>query len=76
MCSLVCVPLLLLPSDSGHELAAEGGDVCDHAAPDEVALAKRRFVHPGRAGVLEVVLDAQRARSPRAIDYAGGDRAG
>jgi hypothetical protein len=44
------IPLLLGQGDD--EFAAEGGDVWDHAAPDQVALAERRLVHPGRAGVL------------------------
>src|ERR671914_1458592 len=67
-------PLTLLLGQGGDEFAAEVGDVCDHAAPDQVAFTERRLVNPGRAGVLQVVFDSQRARSPRPIDYAGRDR--
>jgi len=42
----------VLFGQGGHEFAAEVGDAWDHAAPDQVALAERRLVHPGRACVL------------------------
>jgi hypothetical protein len=31
-------PSPLLLGQGGYELAAEGGDVCDHAAPDQVKM--------------------------------------
>src|SRR5919107_2428256 len=67
-------PSPLLLGQGGDELAAEGGDVGDDAAPDQVALAECGLVDPGRAGVLEVVFDAKRSRRAYPIDYAGGDR--
>src|SRR5919107_3587968 len=56
------------------QLAAEGGDVGDDAAPDQVTLAEGRLVHPGRPGVLQVVLYAQRARRADTLYYPGRDR--
>ena len=44
----------VLFGQGGHEFAAEVGDAWDHAAPDQVALAERRLVHPGRACVLRL----------------------
>src|SRR5215211_2247566 len=73
-CTDWCAEPSLFLGKGGHELAAEVGDVWDHAAPYQVALAERRLVHPNRAGVLQVVFDPQRASSPRPIDYAGRDR--
>src|SRR5215210_8085082 len=69
----VRLPFLLL-GQGGDEFAAEVGDVGDHAAPDQVALAERRLVHPGRAGVLEVVFDPERPRRADPLHDAGGDR--
>src|SRR5215207_7874209 len=61
--------LLLLLRERRYELAAEGRDVGDDAAPDQVAFAERRLVHPGRSGVLQVVLYAEGARRPDALHY-------
>jgi hypothetical protein len=52
-----CAVSSLLLGQGGHEFAAEVGDIGDHPAPDQVTLAERRLVHPGRAGVLQVVFD-------------------
>lgn len=54
-----------------HQDAVVLGDVLDDASPDDVAVAERRFIDPGRAGVYQVVLDAQRPRRVRALDDAG-----
>src|SRR5215204_1885187 len=70
-CDYQCASLL---GQGGDEFAAELGDVGDNAAPDQVPFAERRLVNPNRAGVLQVVFDPQRARGPRPIDDAGGDR--
>jgi len=45
-------PSSLLLGQGCDEFAAEVRDVGDDAAPDQVALAERRLVHPGHAGVL------------------------
>jgi hypothetical protein len=50
--------LLLLLRERRHELAAEGRDIGDDAAPDQVPFAEGRLVHPGRSGVLQIVLNA------------------
>ena len=60
-------------AEGGHQLALEGRDVGHHAAPDQLAVAEGRLVHPLRAGQDEVVLDAERAGGARADD-PGRDR--
>ena len=52
-------------AEGGHQLALEGRDVGHHAAPDQLAVAEGRLVHPLRAGEDEVVLDAERAGGAR-----------
>src|SRR5829696_6515260 len=64
----------LLFGQGGDELAAEVRDVWDHPAPDQVTLAERRLVHPGRAGVLQVVFNDERASSAGPFYYASRDR--
>jgi hypothetical protein len=61
-------PLLL--GQRCDQLAAEGGYVRDHASPDQVAFAEGWFVHPGRSGVLEIVLYTEGARGVHALDDA------
>src|SRR3712207_1071016 len=67
------VPPWLL-GERRYELAAEGRDVRNDAAPDQVSFAEGRLVHPYRPCVLQVVLYAQRARRPCALDYLCRDR--
>ena len=52
-----CIRSPLLFGERSDELAAEGRDISDDAAPDEVSFAERSFIYPGSAGVLEVVFD-------------------
>src|ERR687898_473341 len=67
----VTPPLLLC--ERRHQFAAEGGDVRDDAAPDQVPLAEGGLVHPSRPCVLQIVLDAEGASRADALHYAGGD---
>src|SRR5215218_5895104 len=67
-------PSPLLLGQGGDELAAEGGNVGDDAAPDQVSFAEGGLVDPSRAGVLEVAFDTQGSRRAGPLDYAGGDR--
>ena len=59
--------------DRGHEFAAEIGDVGDDAPPYEVAVAEGGLIHPGRAGIHQVVLDAQAAGGALAVHDPGRD---
>ena len=45
----------------GDELAQEGGEVAWDAGGDEVPVPHHRLVHPGGAGVLQVVPDGEEA---------------
>src|SRR6266508_79720 len=59
--------------DGGDELAAERRDVLHHTPPHDGAVAKGRLVHPGCAGVHQVVLDAEAPGRLVPADDAGGD---
>src|SRR3712207_329835 len=67
------VPALGGLDQRGDQFAAEGGDVGDDAAPDEVAVAEGGLVGPGRPGVDQVVLDAEGTGGARAPDDPRGD---
>src|SRR5215208_5689081 len=67
------VSAALAPLDRGHELSAEIWDVGHYAAPHEVAVAEGGLVHPGRARVHQIVLDAQAAGGALAVHDAGRD---
>src|SRR6266545_1148433 len=59
--------------DGGDELAAERRDVLHHTPPHDGAVAKGWLVHPGGAGVHQVVLDAEAPGGPVPADDSGGD---
>src|SRR5829696_9399206 len=59
--------------DRGDELAAEIRDVGYHPAPHQVAVAEGGLVHPDRARVYQVVLDAQAAGGALAVHDPGRD---
>src|SRR2546430_13542385 len=59
--------------DGGDEFATEVGDVLDHSAPDDVAVAEGGFVDPDRTGVHEIVLDPQAPGGALPVDDAGRD---
>src|SRR6186997_2528050 len=48
------------------QLAAEIGDICHYAAPDQIPVAKCRFILPGTTSIYNIIFDTERAsgRSP------------
>src|SRR5436190_414700 len=63
----------VLGNERGDEFTAEGGNVGDDASPHEVTVAKSGFIHPGCAGVDEIIFDAQRASGTATFDNACRD---
>src|SRR5260221_7344985 len=57
--------------DCGDQFAAEGRNVFHDPAPHQVAVLQGWFIDPDRAGVHQVVLDAEAAGGPAPGDYSG-----
>src|SRR5215210_987727 len=55
-----------------HQLTAEIGDVCHHAPPDQIPLAKGRLVYPGSTRIEDIILDSERAGRLTSLHDAGG----